>query len=466
VASPKAVRTIGPLDRPLPSAIQSEQIVLASVLLEPSCWDTVAAVLSPEDFSTERSRRVFARMKDLADRGEKCDYGAIFNELVKHGQQEPDSLAYLSGLTRDYPSVVNLDHHLREVKDKSELRNQIRIAHSVIERCYTGAEPAQVIAESAAQTFGKIDSSRSDEGSTPEEIIRNSRGGISVFLDPTLRKSGRPTGFKKLDEYLGGGLQDGELIVLAARPSCGKSAMMSNICQNIILDPREPRRVDIFSLEMSAAALVTRMMCAAARIDAHKFRCGYLSQEERQRLQQGLNLIVESPLRIHENFRKTLPEIMRRIRKAFKDGSALVAIDFIQLMVTGSKSENRNLEIEEIGRALKLATLECDKPILVLSQIGRSAERRGGDMRPQLSDLKSSGSIEEHADTVLSIFREELYKKDREDLRGLADLDILKQRNGPLTRVPLRFLGQYVKFESAIQEMDDEGSRGSSYADR
>lgn len=227
---------------------------------------------------------------------------------------------------------------------------------------------------------------------------------------------------------------------------------MLNICQNISLHKLTPQRTDIFSLEMSGESLITRMLCAVSRVESHKFRTGFLGSSERRALQVGFDGILNAPLRIHDDFKKTLPGLVRRIRKAIKEGSKLIAIDYAQLMVTGGKTENRNLEIGEIGRTLKMITLELKTPILLLSQIGRSADKRGGDQRPQLSDLKDSGTLEEHADTVLAIYREELVKRDRDDNKGLADIDILKQRNGPTGRVPLRFVHGWTKFENRAED--------------
>lgn len=242
------------------------------------------------------------------------------------------------------------------------------------------------------------------------------------------------------------------------------SALALNIAQKIVLRRSEPKRVDFFSLEMSAASLVTRMVCGEARVSSSKFRAGYLSRDERAALQTALHFICESPLRIHDEFRRTLQALLARIKAARKNGSCLTIIDYIQLMVSGSKNENRNLEIGEMGRALKLSALDLNMPILILSQIGRGAEKRaGGGNRPQLSDLKDSGTLEENADTVMSIFREEFYQKDKDNLKGLAEVDILKQRNGELGRIPMRFLGQFIRFESrmedgALPEVEDDAA--------
>lgn len=445
-------------EKGLPANLDAERFVLGSVLLNDIVYDQVAEALEPDDFSLEKHRRILARMKDLHDRSERIDRVTIANELVRQGQLESvDGLGYIVSLDDGLPEVANVESYIRIVKEKASIRKIIFHSQRTISNALQGEFSAAELASEQRSFADKIQvgaESDKDDGKTPESIILNFPGGTSAFLDPTLRKRGLATGFRKLDEMLGGGLQDGELIILAARPAVGKSACAVNICQYISLHPQHPERTDIFSLEMSGESLITRMLCAAARVDQHKFRAGFLNSQERGALQRALFKITESPLRIHDDFKKTLPGLVRRIRHAHKNGSKLIAIDYVQLMVTGGRTENRNLEIGEIGRALKLTALELQIPILLLSQIGRSAEKRGGNMRPQLSDLKDSGTLEENADTVLALHRSELYSKDRDDLRGLADLDILKQRQGPCSRVPLRFVGAWTSFENRAEDTD------------
>jgi replicative DNA helicase len=444
-------------EKGLPANPDAERFCLGSVLLNDSVYDQVAEALELDDWSLEKHRRIFGRMKDLHDRGERIDRVTMANELARQGQLESvDGLGYLVSLDDGLPEIANIGSYIRIVKEKAALRKIIFHSQRTINNALQGEFTSDELAAEQLSFADKVRSGaeRSEDGRTPESIVLEFPGGISAFLDPTLRKRGLPTGFRRLDDMLGGGLQNGEMIILAARPTVGKSACCLNICQHVVMHPRTPQRADIFSLEMSGESLITRMLCAAARVDQHKFRAGFLNKDERGALQNALYRITTAPLRIHDDFKKTLPALVRRIRHAHKEGSKLIAIDYVQLMVTGSRAENRNLEIGEIGRTLKLIALELQIPVLLLSQIARSAERRGGDQRPQLSDLKDSGTLEEHADTVLSLYREELVKRDRDDNRGLADLDILKQRNGPTGRVPLRFIGQWTSFENRAQDAD------------
>ena len=445
-------------EKGLPSAIEAEKFLLGSILLNDAVYEQVAEALEPEDFSLESSRRIFARMHDLKARGEHIDRLTIYYELEKQGQTESvGGMSALVSLDEGMPEMANLEAYCRAVKDKALLRKTIFAAQKIINQCLIGEDEPREIIAGAGTNFAALQlgaESDKEDGRSPEMIVRDFPGGPNAFLDPSSRKRGLPTGFRKLDDMLGGGLQDGELIILAARPSVGKSAAMLNICQRVTMHPTKPQRADVFSLEMSGQSLITRMLCAAARVDAHKFRLGFLNSSERGALQRSLYDITQAPLRIHDDFKKTLPALVRRIRHAHKEGSKLIALDYAQLMVTGGRTENRNLEIGEIGRTLKLIALELQIPVLLLSQIGRSAEKRGGDMRPQLSDLKDSGTLEEHSDTVLSLYRPEIYAKDRDDVKGLADLDILKQRNGPVGRVPLRFLHQFTTFENRVEDTE------------
>jgi len=253
-----------------------------------------------------------------------------------------------------------------------------------------------------------------------------------------------------------GGLHEGELIIIAARPSMGKTALAMNIAQHVT-GGESPRTAAVFSLEMSKESLLTRMICAGARVDQQKFRMGYLGQDERRRLQMSATDLVEAPLFIDDTASVNLLDMHAKLRRVKAEhGLGLVVVDYLQLMTGRGRFENRNVEVSSISRGLKLLAKELRVPFIVLSQLSRATETRVGDHRPQLSDLRESGSIEQDADLVGFIFREEVYKPDREDLRGLAELIIAKQRNGPTGKVKLVFLREYTKFENPVSDLDDE----------
>jgi replicative DNA helicase len=237
----------------------------------------------------------------------------------------------------------------------------------------------------------------------------------------------------------------------------GKTALALNVAQHVATHPQIRKPVAVFSLEMSSASLLTRLLCAAARVDQHKYRAGFLNGDERRNLQHALHNLVTAPLFLDDTAGVNLMDVHAKLRRMKSEhGLSLVVIDYLQLMSTRGRAENRNQEVSALSRGLKLMAKELDVPFLVLSQLSRASETRPGDHKPQLSDLRDSGSIEQDADLVAFIYREEVYKKDREDIRGQADLIIAKQRNGPIGTVPLTFLGQYTRFENRAEDLGDE----------
>jgi len=445
-------------ERGLPANVDAERFVLGSILLNQDNYFQVAGAVEPEDFSLEKHRRIFARMKDLYERGEKIDRVTLANELMKQGQIESvDGFAYLVSLDEGLPALSNLDSYVRIVKDKATLRKLIFSAQKVIDRCFIGEEEPDEILAGAEESLLKLGEARSGERlESPATVIGKFPGGVNAFLDPSQRVSGLSTGFAKFDEMTGG-LHGGELLILAARPSMGKTALALNIAQHVATHPQMRKPVAVFSLEMSSASLLTRLLCSAARVDQHKFRAGYLNADERRKLQVALADLTESPLFLDDTAGVNLMDIHSKLRRMQAEhGLSLVVIDYLQLMSNRGRSENRNQEVSAISRGLKMMAKDLNVPFLVLSQLSRASETRIGDHKPQLSDLRDSGSIEQDADLVAFIFREEVYKRDREDLRGLADLIVAKQRNGPIGNVPLRFLGQFTRFENRAEDLPEE----------
>jgi replicative DNA helicase len=315
-------------------------------------------------------------------------------------------------------------------------------------------DPEEILA-GAEQTLLQLGESRTDKGlATPLQVIQGYEGGLNAFLDPSKRIKGISTGFTKLDEMTGG-LHAGELIILAARPSMGKTALALNICWHVASRLLQP--VAIFSLEMSQESLLTRMLCAAARVDSQRFRAGYLNEAERKKLREAANQMVESPIYIDDTAGINLMDMHAKLRRLQQSGQklGLVVVDYLQLMSIRGRTENRNQEVSQLSRGMKLLSKELGCPFLVLSQLSRAPETRQGDHRPQLSDLRESGSIEQDADLVGFIFREEVYKRDREDLRGVAELILAKQRNGPIGKIDLVFIHSMTKFENRAEDLGD-----------
>jgi replicative DNA helicase len=443
------------LEKGLPSNIDAEKFVLGAILLDDSNFVQVAGLLEVEDFSLEKHKRIFLRMRDLAERGERIDRVTVANELMKQNQLESvDGLSYLVSLDDGLPQIFSLDSYVKIVKDKSTLRRIVFASQKLIDRCIIGQEEPEEILAGAEETILKLGESRArDTLVNTEQILASFEGGINVFLDPSKRIKGISTGFTKFDEMTAG-MHEGELIILAARPSMGKTALALNIAHHVATNMHDPKTVAVFSLEMSADSLLTRMICASSLIDQQKFRAGYLNQDERRKLQMELGRLVQAPLWIDDTSGTNLMDVHAKLRRLKAEhGLGLVIIDYLQLMSSRGRTENRNQEVSAISRGLKLMAKEMKVPFLVLSQLSRAPETRPGDHRPQLSDLRESGSIEQDADLVMFIYREEVYNREREDLRGQAKLIIAKQRNGPIGDVNLVFVHHATKFANPVDDM-------------
>ena len=446
------------LQKGLPVNLDAEKFILGSVLLDDSRFIEIAGALNNEDFALEKHRRIFIRMNELHERGEKIDRVTLANELLRYNELESvDGLTYLVSLDDGLPQISNLDAYVKIVKDKATLRRIAVGAQHLMNRALMAEEDPDTILAGAEETLLKIgESSRQEKGlSTPLEVIQNYEGGLNAFLDPSRRVKGISSGFTKLDEMTGG-MHGGELLILAARPSMGKTALALNICWHVASRLLQP--VAIFSLEMSKESLLTRMLCAAARVDSQRFRAGYLNEQERQKLRQAANQMVEAPIYIDDSAGVNIMDMHSKLRRQQQQMGrplGLVVVDYLQLMSTRGRVENRNQEVSQLSRGLKLLSKELNCPFLVLSQLSRAPETRVGDHRPQLSDLRESGSIEQDADLVSFIFREEVYKRDREDLRGVAELIVAKQRNGPIGKIDLVFLHSMTKFENRAEDLGD-----------
>jgi replicative DNA helicase len=446
------------LEKGLPANLDAERFVLGSILVDDTVFIQVAGNLEADDFSLEKHRRIFLRMSELYERGERVDRVTVANELMKQNQLESiDGLGYLVSLDDGLPTIANLDSYVRIVKDKSILRRIIFSSQKLIDRCILGEdEPDQILSE-AEESLLKVGESRAKDAlASPKRILDEFEGGLNSFLDPSKRIKGISTGYLKFDEMTGG-LHEGELFILAARPAMGKTALALNIAQHVACNPALPKTVAIFSLEMSRESLLTRMICAGARVDQQKFRAGFLNQDERRRLQKSAADIVKAPLFIDDSANTNMMDIHAKLRRLKAEhGLGLAVIDYLQLMSGRGRFENRNAEISSISRGMKLLAKDLRVPILALSQLSRAPETRPGDHRPQISDLRESGSIEQDADLVAFIFREEVYKPDREDLKGMAELLLSKQRNGPTGKVNLVFLKEFTKFENRTTDLGDE----------
>lgn len=446
-------------DKGLPASVYAEKLVLGAILLKGSAFIPVAALLTAEDFSLEKHRRIFQRMADLQERDEPIDRVTVANELIRHGELESvDGLSYLATLDEGLPEIYNLETYAQIVKDKSLLRQMIFASQEVIHRCMLGEDEPDRILAAAEDTLLKLGEARAKEDLVQAStVLQNFEGGIQAFLDPSKRIRGLSTGFLKFDEMTGG-LHGGELFILAARPAMGKTALALNVASHVASNQRNSKAVAVFSLEMSRESLLTRLICASARVDQQKFRMGFLNQEERRRLSFSATEILEAPIFIDDTSSSTVMDINAKLRKLRNQADlGLVVVDYLQLMPAPmlGRNSNRTQEVGALSRGLKLMAKDLNIPFLVLSQLSRAPEQRPGDHRPQLSDLRESGSIEQDADLVGFIYRPEVYSPDREDLRGMAELIIAKQRNGPTGKVPLVFLREFTKFENRTTDIEE-----------
>ncbi len=439
------------LDRGLPASADAERSVLGAILLDNFAFNQAAEVLRAEDFSLDSHRRIFGRMMDLNESGRPIDLVTLSEELGRRKELESvGGAAYISSLTDGVPRRTSIEHHVHIVRDKAMLRGLIHAANSAIARALEQAEPAEEVLDAAETAIFQLSDQRISRGfSGITEIVRDSFGSLDALYERGQRITGLETYYEDLDG-LTSGLQPSELIILAARPSMGKTALAINIAENAAV--RGGKAVGIFSLEMSREALLLRLLCSQAHVDSHKLRTGFLGREDFQQLVNALNRLAEAPIFIDDTPGISLHEMRAKARRLQQSQGKLdlIVVDYLQLMSGGGgrRYENRTQEVSAISRGLKGLAKELRVPVLALSQLSRAPESRGGDHRPQLSDLRESGSIEQDADVVMFIFREEVYKPDDPDLDGLAELIIAKQRNGPTGKLNLVFLKKSTRFES------------------
>jgi len=443
--------------RTLPHNLDAEQSVLGAILLDNTAINPAGETLTPEDFYGEAHRVVFEAMVALSEDDSPIDAVTVAERLERSGQLErAGGLGYLSTLMDGLPRALNVADYARIVKDKSSLRDLISSANTIITSAISGDEPTDDIIDQAERRIFEIAEDKVKRGFLS---IRDLVGETTHQLEELYERSdvvtGVPTGFKRLNTYTAG-LQSGDLIIIAGRPSMGKTALALNIAQHVAL--RHDGSVGIFSLEMSTQQLVRRMISSEAQVDNQKINTGYLSKDELNGLINSLELLASKNIFVDDAANPSLLEMRSKARRLKAEhGLDLLIIDYLQLMSLG-RFENRNLEIGAISRALKGLAKELEVPVIALSQLSRAPEARSHH-RPQLSDLRESGNLEQDADVVSFIYREELYNPDDPSLEGEATLIIAKQRNGPVGDVPLVFLKQFTTFK----ERDDRDDTGEPW---
>jgi replicative DNA helicase len=438
------------LERSLPSSVDAERSLLGSVLVNNENYYRIVEFLRPEDFYLDSHRVIFRNMTGLMENSRAIDLITLQDELLRNASLESaGGIGYLSGLLEGIPYLVNIEHYIQIIRDKSLLRQMISSASKVIAECFDQAEPADAILDQAEQALFNLSEHRTKAGFVSvRDMEEDTQKLLTKLYEDKEMITGVPTGFQDLDRMTSG-FQPGDLVILAARPSMGKTALALNIAEYVALKKALP--VGIFSLEMSKQQLLMRFLCAESMVDAHKVRTGYIAKDDFRQLIDALATVTRAPLYIDDSSSLTIMEMRAKARRLKAEhGLSLLIVDYLQLMSGYGRVENRVQEISGISRGLKALAKELEVPVVALSQLSRAPEQRQGDHRPQLSDLRESGSIEQDADVVLFIYREEVYKRD-EDNEGKADLIISKQRNGPIGNVKLAFLKQYTKFETLLE---------------
>ena len=438
------------LERSLPSNVDAERSLLGSILVNNENYYRVVEFLRPEDFYLDSHRVIFRNMTTLMENSRAIDLITLQDELLRAASLESSGgIGYLSGLLEGIPHLVNIDHYIEIVRDKALLRQMISTASKTIAECFDQAEPADAILDQAEQALFNLSEHRTKSGFVAvQDMHEEAQRLLTKLYEDKEMITGVATGFTDLDRMTSG-FQPGDLVILAARPSMGKTALALNVAQYVALKKSLP--VGIFSLEMSKQQLLMRFLCAESLVDAHKVRTGYIGKDDFRQLIDALATVTRAPLYIDDSSSLTIMEMRAKSRRLKAEhGLSLLIVDYLQLMSGYGRVENRVQEISGISRGLKALAKELEVPIIALSQLSRAPEQRQGDHRPQLSDLRESGSIEQDADVVLFIYREEVYKKD-EETEGKADLIISKQRNGPIGTVRLAFLKQYTKFENLLE---------------
>jgi replicative DNA helicase len=437
------------LERTLPHNIDAEKSVLGAILVNNENYYRVVEVLRPEDFYLEAHRVIFRKMSDLIDRSKVIDLITIQEELVRGSQLESaGGIGYLASLLDGIPHLVNIEHYIEFIREKATLRQMIHSMNQVMAECFDQSGPADEILDRAEQVLFNLSEKRIKVGfvSVKEMELPATRLIEKLYTEREMI-TGVATGFKDLDRMTSG-LQPSDLIIVAARPSMGKTALCLNIAQHVAL--HKEQTVGVFSLEMSKEQLLMRMLCAEARVDAHKVRTGYLGKDDFRKLIDSLGRTTQAPMYIDDSSTLTVMEMRAKCRRLKAErGLSLIIVDYLQLMSGYGRVENRTQEISGISRGLKALAKELHVPVVALSQLSRAPEQRQGDHKPQLSDLRESGSIEQDADLVMFIYREEVYKPSEENA-GLAELLISKQRNGPTGIVKLAFLREYTRFENLL----------------
>ena len=436
-------------EKGLPSNIEAERSILGAILLDNAICNQAIELMRRDDFFLDSHRRIFDKMVALTERGSVIDLITLSDELRRAAEFEQiGGATYIASLIDGVPRTDTIEHYAKIVKSKAMLRRLITASNQIIARAFDEEDDPDVIIDQAEQMIFQIAEDRMRQGfQYIGEVAQRRLEQIEQMAGRPEMITGVPTGFTDFDQMTSG-LQRQDLVIIAARPSMGKTALALNMAQYAA---KNGNTVGVFSLEMSAEQLVSRLLCSEARVDAHRLRTGYLNREEWARLADALRRLCETQVFIDDTAGAGVLEMRAKSRRLKAEhGLDLLIIDYLQLMSGRGRIESRQQEVSQISRDLKALAKELNVPVIALSQLSRATETRS-EHKPQLSDLRESGAIEQDADVVCFIFREEVYNQTDEN-RGRAELIVAKQRNGPTGSVELAFLKEFTRFENMWKE--------------
>ena len=446
-------------ERTLPHNLEAERSVLGAILVYNDAFNLAVQVIQPADFYRDAHRRIFDKMISLNERNHAIDFVTLKEELARAGElDEVGGPAYIASLADGVPRATNVEYYSRIVKEKATLRNLIYAANKILTNAYEADQESDLILDEAESAIFSVADDRLKAGFVPmKDLVKESFPKIEQLFEQKRLITGVPTGFEDLDEMTRG-LQGGDLIIIAARPSMGKTSLVLNISQHVATQPN--LTVGFFSLEMSKESLFIRLLTSVAQIDSHRLMSGAIGQKDYGRISHALETLSAMRLFIDDSSNIGVLEMRAKCRRLQAEhGLDLIVVDYIQLMSGRGRFENRTLELGSISRSLKGLAKELSVPIIVLSQLSRGPESRS-DHRPQLSDLRESGALEQDADLVGLIYRDDVYNKDPNNPdAGTAELIIAKQRNGPTGTVRLAFLREQTRFANLLQ-----GGQGGGYS--
>ena len=438
-----------------PQNVDAEESVLGGILLDGNALDRVVEVMGVDDFYREAHRKIFRAMLSLSEKREPIDLITLTDSLRGRSElQDIGGATYLAELVDRVPSAANIAHYARIVREKAVMRSLLNVSNEIASRCYTGQDDIETFLDEAERLIFDVSEQRVRPAFTKVgDMVMDTIKTIEQLYERKELVTGVPTGFLDLDRITAG-LQPSNLVIIAARPGMGKTSFALNIAQPVA--SQQKMAVGVYSFEMTQQEINLRLLCSEARVDMAKVRTGYLGERDFPRLAMAAARLAEAPIFIDDTPVQNVLELRAKARRLKREADVgLIIVDYLQLMRGLTAQENRTQELSEISRSLKALAKELNVPILALSQLNRQVELRS-DKRPVMSDIRESGSIEQDADVIMFIYRDEMYNRESQD-EGTAEVIISKQRNGPTGTVRLAFRREYTRFDNLVEDMEEGG---------